>query len=58
VSLVSHSGSSWIFKYEAIYNSGAPKDVTVTFTAKDSAGHKVSKSAHVAVTSAGSECVF
>jgi len=58
LSRVSHSGSSWVFKYEAIYNSGAAKDVTITFTAKDSAGHTVTKSAHITVTSAGSECVF
>jgi len=57
LSQVSHSGSTWVFKYEAINNSGPTQDVTITFTAKDSANQKVSKTSHITVTWPGNECV-
>jgi len=49
---VSHSGSDWVFKYTATLGGNTdPISVNVTFTATDSAGHKVSKSTTVKVAS-------
>jgi hypothetical protein len=49
----SHSGNSWVFTYSADYNSGADKSVTVTFTAKDSAGNATVKTTTITLVSAG-----
>jgi len=59
LTLVSHSGSTWKFKYVALYYAnGAPdKTVTIKFTAKDSAGHAVSKSATMTVITSWNRCL-